>query len=127
MPTLVRSLCVIATAVLFVSTADAQDRGRQRGGEGQMRGVIVHRPMLKSPSGGNGLYTFEFEPNDDYGFEMIQIAYQLLQAYAPLRAIHDRFETLYGSEAGEGFAMEVEFKVLSDGTLFIKQARPWVE
>ena len=80
--------------------------GLQRGGEGQMRGVIVHRPMLKSPSGGNGLYTFEFEPNDDYGFEMIQIAYQLLQAYAPLLEGHLAFNLL--PRAKEVYLEEVD-------------------
>lgn len=43
-----------------------------------------------------------------------------------LRVIHDEFANLYQPEAGESFAMEIEFKVTSDRTLAIKQARPWV-
>ena len=43
-----------------------------------------------------------------------------------LRAVHDRFRDLYQVSASERFAMEIEFKVTSDGQLAVKQARPWV-
>ena len=43
-----------------------------------------------------------------------------------LSTIHIRFGTLYGVAADEEFAMEVEFKITSQGALAIKQARPWV-
>ena len=43
-----------------------------------------------------------------------------------LRVIHEEFAKLYQPEAGEPFAMEIEFKITSDRTLAIKQARPWV-
>ena len=43
-----------------------------------------------------------------------------------LTTIHERFATLYGIEAGEPFAMEIEFKITSEDILAIKQARPWV-
>lgn len=43
-----------------------------------------------------------------------------------LGRIHFHFEKLYGKDRGESFAMEVEFKITSDGQLVIKQARPWV-
>jgi hypothetical protein len=42
-----------------------------------------------------------------------------------LRDIHLRFRPLYGNPAA--FAMEIEFKIRADGSLFIKQARPWVD
>jgi hypothetical protein len=45
--------------------------GLPRGGN-QMKGVLVYRPMLKSPSGQPGLFTFEFEPFDAYSFEMVK-------------------------------------------------------
>lgn len=43
-----------------------------------------------------------------------------------LGRIHFHFEKLYGKDRGDAFAMEVEFKITSDGQLVIKQARPWV-
>ena len=51
---------------------------------------------------------------------------QMHQLRGHLEVIHDRFAELYGIEAGEPFAMEIEFKITSDNVLAIKQARPWV-
>ena len=48
----------------------------------------------------------------------------LLRRY--LEVIHEKFEELYCVEAGERFAMEIEFKITSEDILAIKQARPWV-
>jgi hypothetical protein len=43
-----------------------------------------------------------------------------------LAAIHNKFGQLYGPTAQTAdFAMEIEFKITSDGKLSIKQARPW--
>lgn len=56
---------------------------RGSGGD-QMKGVLVYRPMLKSPSGQPGLYTFEFEPFDQYGYRDIRIAYDLLVDRMPV-------------------------------------------
>lgn len=60
--------------------------GRGGGGRGQqeeagkrrMRGVLVYRPTLMSPSGNPGLFTFEFEPNDAYAYDLIRVAYDQL-------------------------------------------------
>ena len=44
-----------------------------------------------------------------------------------LAAIHNKFSQLYGPTGRTAdFAMEIEFKVTSEGKLSIKQARPWV-
>ena len=51
---------------------------------------------------------------------------QMDQLRGHLETIHDEFAELYGIEAGERFAMEIEFKITSDNILSIKQARPWV-
>ena len=58
--------------------------GLPRGGEGEMRGVLIYWPMLKSPSGSLGLYSFEFEPNDAYPYELIQVAHDLLGEFSPI-------------------------------------------
>lgn len=51
---------------------------------GTMRGVIVYRPLLTSPSGSRGLYTYEFEPRDSFPFGMVQVAHNLLAKHSPL-------------------------------------------
>ncbi len=44
-----------------------------------------------------------------------------------LNRIHHKFARLYGVDPNApGFAMEIEYKITSDGALRIKQARPWV-
>ncbi|RKU16859.1 hypothetical protein C6500_16675 [Candidatus Poribacteria bacterium] len=43
-----------------------------------------------------------------------------------LAAIHNKFGQLYGPAAQTAdFAMEIEFKITSEGKLAVKQARPW--
>ena len=54
-----------------------------RGG-GQMKGVLVYRPMLKSPSGKPGLFTFEYEPFDAYSFEMVSLCLDALISKMPI-------------------------------------------
>lgn len=58
--------------------------GLERGGHDQMRGVLSYRPMLRSPGGATGHYTFEFEPQDDYEFELVKAAYDQLVKHAPI-------------------------------------------
>jgi hypothetical protein len=43
-----------------------------------------------------------------------------------LTVIHQEFEVLYDAIGNETFAMEIEYKITSEGQLIIKQARPWV-
>ncbi len=49
-----------------------------------MRGEIVYHPNVAAPDGSLGVYRFEFEPNDDYPFEDVQYAYDVLAASMPL-------------------------------------------
>ncbi len=63
--------------------AGAGGGGSENGGgaiPGQMRGEIIYHPFLTAPSGGAGVYRFEFEPNDAYSFETVEMAYELLAA-----------------------------------------------
>ncbi len=50
----------------------------------QLRGEIVYHPHVTSPTGTLGVYQFEFEPNDSFSFEIVQMAYELLAANMPV-------------------------------------------
>jgi hypothetical protein len=56
--------------------------GIQRG-DGSMRGVLVYRPLKRSPNGQPGMFTFEYEPNDRYPFDRIQLSYEMLTKHMP--------------------------------------------
>ena len=58
---------------------------------------------------------------------LIMTESQLEQMNRYLGKIHSSFSKLYGTTLEDKkFAMEIEFKITKDGTLSIKQARPWV-
>jgi hypothetical protein len=57
--------------------------GIQRG-DGSMRGVLVYRPLKKSPDGQPGMFTFEYEPFDTYPFDRIKLSHDLLVAKMPI-------------------------------------------
>ena len=59
------------------------DAAGLRRGQGQMRGVLSYRPLSMAPNGEPGVYTFEFNPNDAFPFEEIQLAHDLLVAKMP--------------------------------------------
>ena len=53
---------------------------------------------------------------------------QAIELSEQLRLVQDRFRAIYDpSRLNADFAMEVEFKITSDGSLAIKQARPYVD
>ena len=43
-----------------------------------------------------------------------------------LKVIHNRFKKLYKAEMDPHFAMEIEYKIVKEDYLSIKQARPWL-
>ena len=75
---------------------------------------------------GVGAYRVLAYSNQAENGELLMSDSQLEQLRSHLEVIHDEFKELYDIEAGEPFAMEVEFKINSDNVLSIKQARPWV-
>ena len=58
--------------------------------------------------------------------ELLMTDGQMVRLRTSLKAIHDRFNTLYSPADGEDFAVEIEFKITAQNKLAIKQARPWV-
>jgi hypothetical protein len=58
--------------------------------------------------------------------ELILTSPYLSDLHAMLQVIHANFSSLYGISTQDQFAMEIEFKITAEGTLAIKQARPWV-
>ena len=61
------------------------------------------------------------------GDKLIMTESQLEQMNRYLSKIHSKFSKLYGRTLGDTkFAMEIEFKITNNGTLTIKQARPWL-
>jgi hypothetical protein len=53
-------------------------------GYGGMRGALIFHPFLRAPSGGAGLYTFEFEMQDAHPHALVLRAHELLEANSPL-------------------------------------------
>ena len=51
---------------------------------------------------------------------------QIEQLRMHLDVIHDHFRELYGADANERYAVEIEFKITAENQLAIKQVRPWV-
>ena len=73
-----------------------------------------------------GEYTVLATSNQMQLGQLLMSDAQMDQLRRHLELIHDEFAELYGVEADEPFAMEIEFKITSDDILSIKQARPWV-
>ena len=74
----------------------------------------------------DGEYTVLATSNQVQRGQLLMSDAQMDQLRRHLELIHDEFAELYGVEADEPFAMEIEFKITSDDILSIKQARPWV-
>ncbi len=78
-----------------------------------------------SPTSGSGYSIVSRSNQIDPGAQVLSTDH-IEQLRTHLITIHDRFSDLYEPQADENFAMEIEFKVTSEGILAIKQARPWV-
>ena len=64
--------------------------------------------------------------NQTTGNERILTDAYLRELSRYLAAIHNKFSQLYGPAAQTAdFAMEIEFKITSEGKIAVKQARPW--
>ncbi len=79
--------------------------------------------MLLYPEGRYDLMRLS---NQNSPGQMLMTRDQLRQLRWRLERAHERFAELYGIEDGEEFAVEIEFKITSENTLAIKQARPWI-
>jgi hypothetical protein len=49
----------------------------------ELKGEIVFHPNVKSANGTLGVYRFEFEPNDSFSFEKVQMAFELIAGNMP--------------------------------------------
>lgn len=93
-----------------------------RGRSGPMRGALVYRPMLTSPSGSQGLYTFEFQPRDAFPFEMVKTAFDLLEEHSPLLSSNLAYYPLSGAvrlyEQERPLYEEADLAVFTEDQLF---------
>jgi hypothetical protein len=60
--------------------APPADPGRGR----QVRGALTYRPLVRSPSGEPGLYTFDFQPNDVFPVDLLAFVQKFLVEKAPV-------------------------------------------
>ncbi len=70
--------------------------GPSSGGR-MMRGAVSYMPRLKCPDGSVGLYIFDFQPNDQFRFEEIKFANDMLLKTAPFLKGKLAFHPLQGN------------------------------
>ncbi len=75
---------------------------------------------------GSGTYEVLATSNQVARGQLLMSDAQMVQLRSHLEVIHDELAELYGIEADDLFAIEIEFKITSEDVLSIKQARPWV-
>ena len=73
-----------------------------------------------------GDYTIVGRSNQIGDDEQILTSAQLRELRLMLRIVNRGFRTLYDRSSPDEFAMEMEFKITAEGSISIKQARPWV-
>lgn len=85
--------------------------------------------FLISAIGPAGAYEVQYLRRSSYLLEgqTVLTAAQISQLAGALEVIQRHFQVeVYHAEADPAFGMEIEFKIAADGSLQIKQARPWV-
>ncbi|MCA8952263.1 MAG: hypothetical protein KDE27_22320 [Planctomycetes bacterium] len=84
---------------MFAQVVGVQQGFGRRGGDESrsMMGVLVYRPRNSAPDGSAGLYTFEFEPNDAYSYDLVKVAFELLTAKAPVVAERLAYHVMDGA------------------------------
>ena len=85
----------------------------------------IPEEILLDADGSNSYSVVRFS-NQGEEDEQLLSAKHLRELGSMLSTIHARFRELYGLSKQDEFAMEIPFKITSEGTLAIKQARPWV-
>jgi phosphoenolpyruvate synthase/pyruvate phosphate dikinase len=70
-------------------------------------------------------YTVIRSSNQVEDGELVMDEIYLGQIREFLSTIHDEFAILYDAVDNDTFAMDIEYKITSEGQLIIKQARPW--
>ena len=81
--------------------------------------------LNRTPVGQDGYIVVQRSNLSPHGERIMDDAY-LAAMRTYLSVIHDEFAALYGAEGDPNFAMDIEYKITSNGQLAIKQARPWV-
>lgn len=72
------------------------------------------------------LYTIVHPSNQVPDGQQVLSEVHLQQLFDYLKVIHNKFGQLYDALSDRHFAMEIEYKITSEGHLVIKQARPWI-
>lgn len=67
------------------------------GMQGAVRGALTYLPRIASPNGEPGLYIFDFQPNDSYWFEEIQMFQDDLTKFMPILKGRVAFHPLPGN------------------------------
>ncbi len=67
------------------------------GRQGAVRGALTYLPRIASPNGEPGLYIFDFQPNDSYRFQEIQMFQNDLTKFMPILKGRIAFHPLPGN------------------------------
>jgi pyruvate, water dikinase len=85
--------------------------------------------VLISAIGPNREYEIQYIRHSSLTLESEEVLTrsQLLELTRAMEIIQEHFKVVYGRQADDAFAMDIEFKIDAGGGLIVKQARPWVE
>lgn len=85
--------------------------------------------LLISAIGPNGEYETQFLQKSSLvtDGQALMTSLQISALTSAMERIQNHFAAIYGRQNDKTFAMDIEFKFRADGSLWIKQARPWVD